>query len=443
MKGEIFLKPKEARRLPIIEAALAGKLTNQQAANRLKLSPRQVIRLKKGVKEKGIAALAHQNRGRKPANATPDEKKQLICQLALGSYRGASSKQLSEFLADYHQLTLSDQTIRRILKKAGISNPHAKRRTRRFHRRKRKAQEGLLVLMDASPYHWLEERAGEICLHGAIDDASGKILGLYFQLNENLTGYFQVLKQMLLDHGVPQDIYSDRHTIFFSPQRNKLSPEEELEGEEVALTQFGRALAALGIGQIPAYTPQAKGRIERLWGTLQHRLVVEMRIAGIKTLEEANHFLPEFVIRYNARFGVATEDTQTAFLPAPSQEELERIICLRYERKTSNASTLSFQGRNYQLVDKKGKLISLEPRSKVYVLVGLDGKIRAELKGEIYHLQLFEDKKVSLPSVKRSVIPLDRPAYQPGLNHPWKRFVFGSQLKAALNREKAKNLITA
>jgi transposase len=421
MKGEIFLKPKEARRLPIIEATLAGKLTNQQAAGRLKLSTRQVIRLKIGVKKKGFAALAHQNRGRSPVNATPDEKKQMVCQMALGPYQGANCPQLSELLQEHQQIKLSAKTVGRILQKSGISTPQAKKKIRRFHRRKRKPQEGLLVQMDASPFLWLQDRAPECSLHGAVDDATGKILGLYFRLHEDSIGYFQVLKQMLNRHGVPQCIYSDRHSIFFPLNQKKLSLEEELDGRETTLTHFGRALDWLGIGQIPANSPQAKGRVERLWGTLQHRLVVEMRIAGIKTMDEANAFLPDYIQRYNAQFGRPAQDQKTVFLPPPAKKELERRLCLRYERKVSNGSTFHWRGQNYQLTDRKGKLVYLKPHSKVYILEKIENEVKVEANGEIYNLRRFEEKKDASISLERPFLPQKRTGQRPSLDHPWRK----------------------
>lgn len=416
--------------MPVIEAAITGTLTNSAAATRLQLSTRQVIRLKKGVKEKGAAALAHKNRGRKPAHAVPDDTRQHICRLASGPYAGANAQFLSELLAERHEMVLSGRTVQRILKAGGVPNPRAQKKLRRFRRRKRRPREGELVQMDASPFLWLEHRAGEMSLHGAVDDATGKILGLYFRPTEDLIGYLHVLGQMLIHHGVPQEVYSDRHTIFFSPSRDKLSLEEELEGKTVALTQFGRALDELGIGQIPAYTPQAKGRIERLWGTLQERLVIEMRIAGIRTLEEANAFLPGFIRRYNAQFAVEAGVKESAFLPAPPRRELERIVCIRHERKAGNASTISWRNRTYQLVDGHGKVALLKPRSKVYVLEGLDGRLRCEANGRYYELREFVKPLKAASAVKRPSLPLDRPTRRPAADHPWRRFVINPKPKA-------------
>ena len=162
----------------------------------------------------------------------------------------------------------------------------------------------MLVQMDASPFAWLEGRGPSMSLHGAIDDATEMVPGLYFRPEEDTLGYVHFLKQIVKKHGIPKSLYSDGHTIFFSPKHGKLSIEEELAVRKVNLTQFARAIEQLGIGHIRALSPQAKGRVERLRGTLQHRLMVELRLAKATTLEEANEFLVGFIDRFNSRFAV-------------------------------------------------------------------------------------------------------------------------------------------
>lgn len=184
--------------------------------------------------------------------------------LARGPLRNASCQQVAELLEEFYSITLSAKTIGRTLKEAGIPLAHGHRSPRRKKSRDRMPQEGVLSQFDASPFAWLEDRGPKLTLHGPIDDATGKIQGLYFTLNESLFGYFQVLLQVVQSFGVPKNLYTDCHTIFFSPKKDRLSIEEELAGQTAPLTQFGRAIAELGINHIPARSPQAKGRVERL-----------------------------------------------------------------------------------------------------------------------------------------------------------------------------------
>lgn len=420
MKGGIFLSPKEARRVYIMEQVLHGKLTVRQASELLGLSERQVKRLKGGMKQQGVAFLAHKNRGRKPKHAVPEEVCDRVVALAQYEYHGASCTHMADLLAQYEGIKLSPRTIRRILAKAGIPNPHAHKASRRRRSRDRMPKEGLLVQCDASPYAWLEDRGPKLTLHGAIDDATGKILGLYFRLEEDTLGYLQVLSQILTHHGVPQGLYSDQHTIFFSPKNGKLSVEEELAGKKVPLTQFGRALDELGIRHIPARSPQAKGRVERLWGTLQHRLIVELRLAGISTLEEANAFLPSFIARFNERFAVEPADPQPAYKPCPPQDDLRRVLCLKHERKATKGSTISYNGQMHQLVDRRGNVVLLRPHSTVTVLTHLDGTTSALYEDKPFSLQVFSLSGPSSPSQIRPQPKIHRAPHRPAQDHPWR-----------------------
>ncbi|MBS4055338.1 MAG: ISNCY family transposase [Thermaerobacter sp.] len=251
-------------------------MTIKEAANMLGLSERQIKRLKKGVHTEGAAALVHKNRGRSPKHALSGGEHCQILELAISLYKDTSCQHMSELLAEHQSITASAKTIARVLHKANVKLCFGKKQARRRRSRDRMPQEGMLVQLDASLHSWLDNHR-KFALHGAIDDATGKILALSFRPTEDQEGYFSVLEQMLNQYGTPMSFYSDRHTIFFSPKRNKLSIDEELAGAMAPQSQFGRALRELGILHIPASSAQAKGRIERLWGTLQSRLVVEMR----------------------------------------------------------------------------------------------------------------------------------------------------------------------
>ncbi len=421
MKGDILLTPKEARRLYVLEQLLRGTLTVRQAAHLLGLSKRQVQRLKGGLKQHGPAALAHKNRGRTPRHALPPVVRQRIVQLAQTAFRGASCQHMAELLAQ-EGIQVSAKSVARILRAAGLPLPHTHRAPKRRRCRERMPREGLLVQMDASPHPWLEERAGVASLHGAIDDATGKILGLYFLPQEQILGYLHVLQQILTHYGIPTSAYTDRHTLFVSPQRRQLSLQEELEGRTVPRTQVGRILEQLGIAHTQALSPQGRGRIERLWQTLQERLVVELRLAGIRDYDAANRFLPSFIERFNRQFAVAPADPTPAWRPAPAAEQLPRLLAVRHERKASAGSTVRFRGTTYQLVDAHDRVVPLARGSCVAILETLDGSRHACHADGTYDLRpLVEPPRAvdSSPSPNGPVASPPRPI--PAPDHPWRR----------------------
>ncbi|MDO9508125.1 MAG: ISNCY family transposase, partial [Thermovirgaceae bacterium] len=282
---------------------------------------------------------------------------------------------------------------------------------------------GEMLQIDASPFDWLSN-GSMISLHGAIDDATGKVVALWLEPTERLNGYFKVLKRTILTYGVPRSIYSDAHSIFFSPKSGKLTVQDELEGKSVAFTQFGKALEILGINPIKALSPQAKGRIERLWGTLQHRLVVDMRVAGIKTIDEANAFLASYVIKHDGLFAVAPEEEESAFLPAPSEEDLEYILCRRENRKASGDSTISWKGKKWMAVDAKKRQILLKRSATVEILTLLDDSIALQHDGNIFRLERFitapmEEKN---PSGAKDLEKARETPHIPAPDHPWRRW---------------------
>jgi len=423
MKGDILLSQKEARRSYIIEEAVAGRLTVRQAAELLNLSTRQVKRLKRGVRSQGMAFLAHKNRGRSPKHTIPKEVKDLIVALALDpdKYKDASCEQMAELLASRQSINVSPRSIRRILSAAGITLAHAHKPARRHKSRGRLPSFGLLLQCDASPCAWFESRGPQATLHGAIDDATSRVVGLFFRPTEDTIGYLHVLYQIVTNHGIPQAFYTDHHTLFLSPKTGKLSVEEELAGKVVPLTQFGRAISELGIGHVAAGSPQAKGRVERLWQTLQGRLLIELRLAGISTIDEANAFLPDFITRFNERFAVEPANPESAFTPCPPLETLNQIICLKESRKASSGSTIAFSHRTYQLVSETGSVCPLRPKNTVYILTHLDGSQSALYEGKGYQLKECPSTKSQKPQDSSESEPVTHTSHKPAADHPWRQ----------------------
>lgn len=301
MREQITLNRKEQTRGQVLTIVLEGRCTTKEAAGLLRVSERQLLRLKKGFREEGPAALAHGNRGRRPAHAIQEGLRQEVLQLATSVYAGYNHSHLHEELEDKHRITLSRRSISRILTAAGLRSPRKRRARRHRARRQPMPRVGMLLQVDGSRHDWLEDRGPQLVLIGAVEDATGELVHALFREQEDAAGYLTLLRETVRKRGLPLSWYSDRHGIF---QRNGKEPwtlAEELAGRREP-TQVARALEELGINLILAHSPQAKGRVERCWGTLQDRLVKELRQAGACTLEEANRILKVYLPRFRKRF---------------------------------------------------------------------------------------------------------------------------------------------
>lgn len=352
------------------------RLTGAEAAVRLGLTERHTWWLLARLREKGRTALVHGNRGRPSGRRLPKPTQQQILTLARGTYAGLNTTHLTEKLQAEHGLAVSRATVHRLLRAAGVPRPRHRRPPRHRARRPRKAQAGQLVLWDGSPHAWLDARGPRCCLVGAMDDATGAFLpGAVFVPAEDTVSYLRLLRVLLGTYGIPVALYMDRHGIF---RRNDAAwtVAEELQGCQEP-TQVGRALAALGIAPIYALSPQAKGRIERLWNTLQDRLVAELRLAGITTVAGANAFLPGFTAAFNARFARPAADTVPAWRPVPRGLDLDRLCSLYTAATVLNDNTVRTQGLVLQIPPGPGGRGYAQARVEVRQL--LDGTWR------IYH----------------------------------------------------------
>jgi hypothetical protein len=417
---------KQARKLYVLERLCEGRISNGEAASDLNLSVRQTQRVKLRFSELGPESLVHGNTGGKPPNYVADHIRDFVALQAKTRWEGASSSHMSELLFAEKGLRLSAKTIARIMKERGIKSPFTHKGPKKHRRRERKERLGEMVQIDASPFDWLGN-GSMLALHGAIDDATGKIFALWLEPTECLFGYFHVLDRMIRTFGVPGILYSDAHTIFFSPKSGKLSIEEQLNGCTAALTQFGKALDILGTLPLKASSAQAKGRVERLWGTLQHRLVVDMRLAGVSTIEEANAFLATYPDTHNARFAVEPEREEAAFLPAPSPDDLPYILCKRAFRKVSGDSTISWKGKKLMLLDERHRQKLLKRGSAIEVLTLLDGSDVALYDGVIHNLDVPKDTGDRKASLKDTAKKTQRDRKEktpviPAPDHPWRRW---------------------
>jgi len=342
------MSQKEFQRVKVIENAAGGRLSVCEASRLLQLSERQVQRLKRRYRPDSIGWVQHGNRGRSVPWAISFPQKQLILTLARGKYQGFNDSHLTEKLRAEENLVVSRETVRRILRTAKLASPQ-KRRPRQYRsRRPPRPRFGMMALTDASRHDWLQGRGPELTLIGFQDDATSQILAAHFQLEaENTLGYLRALHTMILTHGVPLSLYRDRHSIF---QRNDShwTLAEQLAGKQ-APTQLGRTLEELGIEQIPAYSPQAKGRIERAWRTCQDRLVSELRLAQATTVEQANAVLARFCADYNQRFARPAAESTCDFRPLPRRFDLARCLSLHYRRVVAADHTVILGARSIVL----------------------------------------------------------------------------------------------
>jgi hypothetical protein len=323
-------------------------------------------------RKEGAAALAHGNRGCTPAHALEEETRQRVVALARTTYAGFNDTHFSEVLAEEEGLVLSRSTVRRLRLEAGLPRPRGRRPPAHRTRRERRAQAGMLLQLDASPHAWLEDRGPRLSLIAAIDDATGTVPTAIFREQEDAAGYLTVLYQTVTSVGVPEAVYHDRHPIFVPPRRERETLAEQLAGAREP-TQVGRALRALGIVSIAAHSPQAKGRVERLFGTLQDRLVAELRLAGATSQEEANALLAAFLPRFNARFAVPAAVPEAAWRPLPVATDPWQICALRYVRVVARDDTVRFGEHWLHLVPPRGD--GTYARCRVEVREHLDGSL--------------------------------------------------------------------
>jgi len=399
-------------RLIVAERLIEGEISVKGAAEVLGISTRQVKRIKKKVRISGPGAIVHGNRKRKPANAVAGNVKDLVVELKREKYAGTNFSHFQELIAEKDGISISRPTVHRILADAGIVSPKKKKKTKTYRYRKRKDCPGMMVQLDASPYEWL---GGEdLNLHGAIDDASSTIVGLYLCKEETLEGYFEVTRQMIKDAGIPISTYNDKRTVFVSP-KGKLSVEDQLDGKREPYTQFSRAMDTLGVKMIPAGSPQAKGRIERLWGTLQDRLVQEFILNGIKDTESANIFMKKYIKKFNDRFSVVPKG-KPVFRKLDKNTNLDYILCSKIPRKLDRGSAFSYKNNYYQLVSGGKPAITL-PRSRVSVLISTRIGIKALYSGKVYSVAKLEARPKVLKNTQSKIRKLPK---KPVASHPWK-----------------------
>jgi transposase len=327
------------RKLDVVERVERGELTVSEGAQVVGLSRRQVQRLRKKVRVLGARGVVHGNAGRAPKHKTAGLVGERVVELWREKYAGFNDHHFTEKLNEVEGLKLSRQTVRRLLRKAGIGSARKRRPVKHRRRRDRRPQAGQMILWDGSRHDWLEGRGPRLCLIGAIDDATGELLpGAHFVEQECSVGYLRVLRDIVAVKGVPLSAYMDRHGSLKRNDKN-WTHAEQLAGRQEP-THVRRALDDLGVQVIYALSPQAKGRVERLWGTLQDRLVSELRLADARSALAANRVLLKYRLQHNTRFAVSPQDSNSAWRPRPEGLTADELCAFQYVRVVQNNNTV-------------------------------------------------------------------------------------------------------
>lgn len=412
---KVELRVNEQMKYEVIKELVDTNGNKHSAAVTLGCTVRTVNRLIQRYKENGKEAFVHGNRNRKPACTVPDTVRNDILCLYDRKYEGANLRHFTELLAERENIKVSDTLVRNLLLENEILSPKARKATRkklkaslklkqenaRTKKEKNQVQEALatvedphlrrprcahfgeMLQMDASPHHWF----GGINthLHAAIDDATGMIVGAYFDTQETLNGYYNVFHQILTDYGIPYMFYTDRRTVF------EYKKSEEKIYQKNTLTQFGYACKQLGVELKLTRVPQAKGRVERLFGTLQSRLPIELRLAGITTVEQANEFLNSYLKKFNAQFALPVNPNKSVFENQPDSEKINLMLAVLSERKIDSGHCIRYNHKHYKLLDAQGMVTCYHRGTSVMVIKAFDGVLYASVGTKIYALEEVSD----------------------------------------------------
>lgn len=420
---------RELKRAHVLQEVDNGHMTGVEAAEVLGVSERQVRRLLKTYRTKGAEGLVHGNRGKASRRRMDEQTRERIVGLIDKDYRDYNTLHLQEELEEEHGMVVSYSALRRIRQTAGLPSPRTRRVPGHRARRERRSVAGMMLQADGSDHDWLEGRGPRLCLIAYIDDATGEVPAAVFREQEDAAGYMLALRELCQTRGVPLALYADRHKIFRAEQQANI--EQQLAGE-VPLSQFGRVLSELAITYIPAYSPQAKGRVERLFGTLQDRLVKALRKADACSIEEANRVLVTFLPRFNARFSKQAAQPGSAFQSWPTDLRPSDVFCFKYTRVVRNDNTISFDKHSLQI--PPGPHRRSWARAQVEVRQHLDGQLTVHYHDQ--HIAAFEPaadtplrighftpapQSIPEPEPTPPVSPRQRKPYKPPPDHPWRR----------------------
>jgi len=455
----------EQKKYEVIKKLKETNGNKKRAAAQLGCTLRHVNRMLKGYETYGKDFFSHGNKGRRPASAISDDVKEAILLLYENKYYDSNLTHFTQMLAENESIHVSEGTVRNLLLSHNILSPLAWKRTRRrladslktqkdtatskkekerlqaaivaaqdaHPTRSRCVHAGEMIQMDASVHLWFGETKTH--LHAAIDDATGSIVGAYFDAQETLHGYYHVFRQILENYGIPYMFYTDRRTVFEYKKKN--SP--KLEND--TFTQFSYACKQLGVALKTTSIPQAKGRIERLFKTLQSRLPVELRLPGVNTLEQANEFLNSYIKKFNAQFALPLNPTMSVFETQPSAEKIDLFLSVLTPRVVDAGHSIRFNNHRYRMLDESGIHTNYRKGTNVLVVQTLSGRIFGSVGDRIYALKeipLHEEISRNF-NTEKQLAEAYRPKKQniPPMNHPWRKDNFMKHVYAMYGNEAA------
>lgn len=417
MEKLVTMSKKEITRLEVMQRIQNQELLQKEAAEILNLSERHIRRLYKAFLEKGAKALVSKHRGRPSNNRLDPELKQEVIDLLHSRYHDFGPTLAHEKLTEKHKLNLCIESVRQIMIQEGLWRVRRRKQKPVHQLRPRRACFGELIQIDGSPHAWFEDRGPRCNLLAFIDDATGCLGELFFTPEETTFAYFTATRHYLARHGRPVAFYTDKHSVFKINHKNALSGS--------GLTQFGRAMRELDIEIICANTPQAKGRVERALGTLQDRLVKELRLQGISSIAQANGFAVQYMQEFNQRFSVQPRSNHNAHRECLfSQEELDIIFSKKDTRTLSKNLTLQYQNVVYQILSSR-PTYALR-KAQVTVCENDQGDISILYKGNpllfsVYRKQEKQSQVVSSKGVNAQLNKVKK-ASKPAANHPWRNY---------------------
>lgn len=419
----IAMTPRELARYEIIQRLLKKEINGTQAAEQLRLSVRQIKNIKARVIQEGPRGILHKGRGRTSNRKLPDDRTKAILEIIQAKYPDFGPTFASEKLWENHQIAVNRETLRRLMIEQGLWQVKTRKKNNGYRSwRARKESFGQMEQFDGSYHHWFEQRGLECCLLASIDDATGKLTKLRFVKREGTIEAFSFWQDYLLKHGKPLSIYLDRHSTYKQIQKSVFD-------DPASLTQFERAMKQdLDIDVIHAYSPQAKGRAEKLFETLQDRLVKELRLAGISNLGKANEFVEKvFLARFNQRFSVAPTKKGNSHrtLTQWEKDNLDKIFSIKNQRFVNNDFTVKFKGQWLQLAQQQPVLV--RQKEKVDIEERIDGSWFIALRNKYLNYTLLPVRPAKV-KMKVHVISTSKPVWKPPANHPWRQpFVFNQQ----------------
>ena len=458
---KVILNMKEETKYNIIKKLVDTNGNKQRAAISLGCTVRHVNRLINGYKNHGKEFFVHGNKERKPVHTLDDSTKQLIVDLYRTKYEGSNLTHYSELLSKFENINVSPSTIRNILAKSFILSPKAKKATKKnltnhlkemkksaktnkeitliqntliniedaHPRRSRAAYSGEILQMDASVHNWFGFTKSH--LHIAVDDATGTIVGAYFDAQETLNGYYNVLHQILTTYGVPYKFLTDKRTVFEYKQKKSPSIEED------TFTQFGYACKQLGIEIQTSSIAQAKGRVERMFQTLQSRLPIEFRLAGICTIEQANEFLNSYIKEFNDQFALPIDNIKSVFETQPDIEKINLTLAVIAERKIDNGSCIKYKNEYFIPTNSHGIAVHYHKGTSGLVINSFDNQLYISIKDQVYSLELIPKHSISSKNFDFIETPkVPKKKYIPPMSHPWKQSSFNEYCKRQAHRQK-------